>query len=423
MNDDSSAKRASSQYGGNILRYYIFNLMFGFATGSLAIWVLFVIDKHGFSLSLIAFLNIVFFLTMTLGEVPTGIVADVYGRKISLAFGAIFLSCGYLLFSFAPDLFLLLVSYILAGIGFTFLSGAQEALLFESLVKDQRGDEYTRITGRATALRFGVAAVGTVLTGFFATIDIALPTIISGITFGLMLIVIFTFKEPAISETNESATRGYFKTLRDAVHTIRQQRTLRYAIVYLTLISLFSWLINSQFVQPYARGLGVPLALIGIALMLMRLSNMLGSAKASHIADKLGERSTLFAIPLITIFCLILLVVWQAIPALIGVAVITFVAAVMRPIVLNIIQNQVADQMRATVLSLQNLVFTLVLSVTQPLFGFIADEGGFSAMYGAMAIALTLAMLIFVVMNRGAFPPVPLVTATAIETGEVILND
>jgi MFS-type transporter involved in bile tolerance (Atg22 family) len=98
------------------------------------------------------------------------------------------------------------------------------------------------------------------------------------------------------------------------------------------------------------------------------------------------------------------LAAFQVFPALLFVAVISFVTAVLRPIVLSRIQGEVADDIRATLLSMQSLMATLVAAIAQPSLGFIADGSGLPATYLALAGGLGVLILLLFWSSRQYFP-------------------
>jgi hypothetical protein len=78
-----------------------------------------------------------------------------------------------------------------------------------------------------------------------------------------------------------------------------------------------------------------------------------------------GLRSSLF-----------LLAAFQVFPALLFIVVIGFVTALLRPLLMNRIQHKVSDDIRATILSMQSLLFTIVAATAQPILVLIADASG-----------------------------------------------
>jgi MFS-type transporter involved in bile tolerance (Atg22 family) len=96
------------------------------------------------------------------------------------------------------------------------------------------------------------------------------------------------------------------------------------------------------------------------------------------------------------VISLILLAAFQVFFSLLWIAVISFVTAVLRPLVLNRIQSQVSDNVRATILSMESLMATMLLTVSEPILGVIADRAGLPTAYVTLAAGLgVLVLLLF----------------------------
>jgi MFS family permease len=124
MNEQKPGEAYGHQFATNIPRYFVYAALYGFGFGPiLAVWVIFLQQKHGFSLPLVTLTDVAFWLTMALCEVPTGVVADKFGRKTSLALGAGLLGIGTLAWAVASTVPLIIATYTVLGVGLTFLSG------------------------------------------------------------------------------------------------------------------------------------------------------------------------------------------------------------------------------------------------------------------------------------------------------------
>ena len=85
-----------STVASNIPRYFVYTALKGFGFGLfLAVWVIYLQQRRGLSLSQAALIDVTFFVAAAFAEVPTGIVADTFGRKTSLAAGAALLGVRY----------------------------------------------------------------------------------------------------------------------------------------------------------------------------------------------------------------------------------------------------------------------------------------------------------------------------------------
>jgi MFS family permease len=180
----------------NIPRYFAYTALKGLNFGLItAMWVIYLQRQHGLNLTQVTLVDVAFWVAATLGELPTGIVADTYGRKTSLAAGTAIMAVSILAWAFAPTVPLILVAYASLAIGATFLSGAEDAFFFESLQNTGRANEYTRLVGRTSATTLGAVALGNLASGLLATLDLRLPFLIAGLILLAMFGIVLTFKE------------------------------------------------------------------------------------------------------------------------------------------------------------------------------------------------------------------------------------
>lgn len=296
-------------------------------------------------------------------------------------------------------------AYVVMAVGTTFLSGAEEAFFYESLQITGRASEYTRLVGRAGAIMLGATALGNAMSGVLATIHLILPFLTASLSLLIVLSFVLSFKEPQTAgKSGGPARKPYRQVLRESLAAMRVRPTLWYPMIYLALVPLAAIIMETFFVQPQAVSLGVPLAGVGVVVMALQLTNMAGATWSDRIKAKFGERRLLYTAPMLVVSSLILLAMLQIIPALLFIAVIGFVTAVLRPLVLNRIQNEVSDSIRATILSLQSLMFTILVAISEPILGFIADRSGLSAAYYVLASGVSIMILILFWKSRRHFP-------------------
>ena len=153
----------TDRFARNIPIYYLFQ----FATGFLIwvpVWIIFLQDERGLSLTQVGLMEAVFWVCMMLFEVPTGAVADRWGRRTSLALGGFLFTGGTIFFVLADGFVGLAISYVIMAISMTLYSGSGHALLFDSLRVLGRTREYEKHMGRSEALMTG-ALLGAALFG------------------------------------------------------------------------------------------------------------------------------------------------------------------------------------------------------------------------------------------------------------------
>ncbi len=115
-------------------------------------------------------------ITCVLFEIPTGIFADVYSRRLSILIGIVLMGCSYLLEGAIPAFWAAMLSQVFWGIGGTFNSGANQAWITDEIGEDAVGPVFLR--GRQMWLIGGLA--GTLACVVLGIINIQLPMILAG---------------------------------------------------------------------------------------------------------------------------------------------------------------------------------------------------------------------------------------------------
>ena len=395
----TSQQGADNSLLQNIPRYFVYTAIKNFGFGLfLAVWLVYLQRERGLSLSQAALIDVTFFVAGTVSEVPTGIVADRYGRRTSMMIGAALMSVSTFAWVFAPTLPLLMVAYACFGMSVTFLSGAEDALFYESVQRTGRANEYTRLVGRVSASGTVALALGSVIAGLLATINLKLPFLIAGLGHVIVLMVIMSLKEPQFEDSShEAQTRKPFGDgLKQALGLLLTRPALRYLVLYLAFVPLAAFLLETFFVQPQVLTLGVPLGGVGMVLMVLQLANVGGSNWSHQFAERFGEKRVLEIIPGLIVLSLVLLALFQKQPILLLVAFISFLTTTLRPIIMSQIQHELTDEIRATMLSVQSLIFMVVVAISQPSLGLIADRVGLPAAYLILAVGLGMIVLALV---------------------------
>jgi len=360
-----SEQHVSGRFASNIPRYFVYTALKGFGFGLfVAIWVIYLQQQRGLSLSQAALIDVTFFVAAALAEVPTGIVADTLGRKTSLLIGTALMSASTIVWVIAPTLSLIMLAYICLGIGNTFLSGADDALFYESVQLAGRGANYTRLVGYGSATMTGALALGSVASGLFASLALPLPFFIAALSLLMMFGIALTFQESSTNGKAKGQTRlSYKEVLRQSFVLMKARPTVRYPMIYLALVPVVALMLETLFVQPQALRWGVPIAGIGIVIMGLQMTNIAGASWSDWLGKRLGQRLLLYATPLLIIISLILLATLQIFPALFFIILISFLTAAQHPVVLSSIQAGVSDDARATLLSMQSLMGTGVAAI------------------------------------------------------------
>jgi len=396
-------------YQRNVPRYYLFSLL----TSSMfwvGIWIIFLQDR-GVSLSQIGMLEVVALFIGAVMEIPTGVVADTYGRKVSLAMGAFLNALAMLAMLTGALSPIFLVGYLLWNTSYAFLSGAGEALLYDSLTADGRGEMFAEVNGRNMAIIQAASGVAGLLGGFIAAWDMRACFVLTAGLYILAGIVALSMNEPPQGEADAPKT-SFRDNLRIGVGIAVHQPVVRYVILYGSMLSLFSLLVIGFLVQPYAEEVGLPVWTMGGILLLTSGGSMIGAWLSGRADRRLGRGRLLMVVPA-TVVGLQLLLWLAAAPAAIGlVAIISLATALSQPILSAMLNDAIPSAQRATVISLQSLLFSLAASPIQIALLAIATRTSAALAIGVSGVMLAGVIVpLFTLLQRATSAPEPEVDA------------
>ncbi len=368
-------------YESNIPRFYVYRALNNFLL-FLPVWVIFLQQKHDISLSQVTLIDVAFWMTMVLTEVPTGAFADTLGRKQSIFVGVLLVAISNFGFALAPSFVWVVLANSLWAVAMTFISGANMALFYDTLRELGREKEYPKHRGRLQAIALVSMGVSGALGGVIGEVSLLSTFMITG---GLMLLaalIVSSFKEPPREpDADTGKTLTYWQTLKVSSHAIRESSGLRYALLYSALLPMAIAPIRLTFMQPYAIAIGLPIAALGFISVGIRGFQVWGSLQAQNVVERLGEWNWLRLSPMI-IFIGIAALGYLNNLAGIGVFAITaFASAASRPLVESLILRQTPGSVRATILSVDSLFGRLAMSALELGMGVMADQQGLASTF------------------------------------------
>ena len=183
----------------------------------------------GLTYSQILLLQSISAIAVIFFEVPTGAIADKISRQLSLVLSGFFCAGGLLIYILFQSFYIFIMAEILFGIGMTFSSGADSAILYESLVKLEQKKEYQKIEGQAAFNVFIGHAVGSVLSSFLYTKNPYLPFWISIANLIIAIIISFGFVDPYRTKSEHNYLIHVFKSVNVVFKTPRILWTVLFA--------------------------------------------------------------------------------------------------------------------------------------------------------------------------------------------------
>ena len=368
----------------NIIKLYLLKAVKWFMI-VMPIIVLF-FESKGLSLTQIMIIQGTYSLFVALFEIPSGFFADIYGRKNSLVIGSIFLFLGYVIFSFFSGFNEFLFAEILLGIGGSLISGADSAILYDTLLEIKEEDEYTKIEGRTYAIGNFSEGIAGVLGGFLAMTSINMPVYIQTIVMFMSIPIAMTLVEPKSSYKLAKSFSSIITVVKD---TFIYQRKLRWYIVYSSSMGIATLSI-AWFVQPFLMEIDTPIIYYGIIWAFLNFT----AGITSYYSYLFNNHNLLIYISLIMITSLVLLGFNISYFGLIFIILIYLLRGIITPKLRNLININSTSERRATVLSLRSFVIRISFAVTAPALGYIADSSDLSLVFYVLAFIVGFSSLL-----------------------------
>jgi MFS family permease len=383
----AAEKRA---YRANIWKFYVQTFLLNFQLWY-PIWIIYLQEERGLTLGQVTLVEVPHLLTIVTLQIPAAAIADRWGRRTTLALGALLSAAGVTLFGLADTYLLILISYVVWGASYALMSGADSAFLYDSLKALGREDDYQRIYGGAWAV-FGAASLAGTLIGapVAAATSLAFPIVLSGAIAALGVLAALTFTEPR--PYHDEARLPYREVMRESIRLAVHQPTVRYAILFFGVLTI-GGIAPMFFFQPFLTRHEIDLSQVGFWQTPTRVMSILGALIAYRVVYRVGERRTFVLLPLVLAGSYAVLGGWDSVYAQIVFPVMALAAVMARPVVTDYLNRRVPTNQRATVISLTNLTYCLMLIPLAPIVGLIADKASLSAAFWTGA-GITLAGMV-----------------------------
>ncbi len=346
-------------------------------------------------------------------EVPTGVVADSFSRRLSIIIGLFLVGAGFITEGLLPFFVPILLAQVLWGVGYTFTSGALQAWISDEIGEERANQAFLR--ARQLEMLTGLAgiAAGTLL----GRVNLAFPLVACGALMALLgLGLIFTMPENGFKPTPsaERTTWGnMFETFRGGLRTVRQRPALR-AILWIGLFyGLYSEGFDRLWVAHLLEHYTLPWAEPVVWMGLLRGTAMLLSVAAVEMVQRRVDVTRLRS-----------LAGWIAaasagiVLSLAGFAVARWLpAALLLYLIISVLRNWVEplytawvnqrldSQVRATVLSMSSQVDAIGQIGGGPLVGLVAQQVSITAALLTSSALLTPVLGLIRPQLRAPNPP------------------
>lgn len=364
-----------------------------------ALWMIW-LALNGFSLLELGILEGVFHLTSFLMEVPTGAVADLWGRKQSRVLGRVFFLGSLLFLWFSDSLFFQALGFVLTAISYNLESGAGEALVYDSLAHLKREDEFTGIRGKKELI-FQMASIIAFLAGGYLAVKSYSIVFGTALAIGVLSVLnALLMEEPPIKRSGERVEGGIFRKIglslfnqtRDSLLVIRKEPRIAYLILFSEGIFVFA---TTQYfyLQTWWKFEGYSEFYMGIVFAIQCLLAGMSAVAAPVLDRRFGALRLMKITPL-----LLLVSLWGC--ALFHLKAPFFILTglfegVLIVSISNYINALIPGEYRATILSYQSMVFSFLMILIFPVTGWVGDLHSLDLSFYVIAVTASAVYLLY----------------------------
>jgi MFS family permease len=398
-----------------------------FTLSASLIWginTLFLLDA-GLTIFEVFIANAAFTAAMALFEVPTGVVADTRGRRISFLLSEATIAIGTLAYvgvaAIDGGLLLFCLAGVILGLGYTFYSGAVEAWVVDALKATGYQRELDRVFARASIVSSVAMLVGTVGGGLLGQLDLSIPYIVRsglvlmafGVGFRIMHDIGFTPRtmqlRGIVGEMRKVARVGItYGWRKPSVRLLVMHSFIMYGFF---MWAWYAW--QPYFLELYGRD---AIWLSGLIAALFALAGIVGNVLVGRLV-KPGRRRTTILLAASVVFSATMVLTgaiqsfWVAVSAFLLGAV---AEGLTQPVRQTYLHNSIPTSERATLVSFDALVGSLGSVGGQTGLGYLSQERSIPAGFVVGGLATILALPIFGRL-RALNEPADRVTADAPE--------
>jgi len=349
----------------------------------------------GLNYSQIMLLQSISAISVFLFEIPTGAVADKFSRKFSLVISACLAGVGLLFYIIFKSFYMFALAEIIFGMGMTFSSGADSAILYESLVKLDKKKEYQKREGNAAFYLFLGQGVGSIFSGFLYKHNPFFPFWISIVNIFIAIIISFGFFDPERIKSKHNYVTHVLKSVGFSLKTPRILWTVIFAALMGFVFRTSYWLY-----QPYFKTVHIDVQWFGIIFFFFNIIAAFSSKVLVKKFYNTRPRKVLLSLAFLIAISYIIpaLFVFPWIIVILGLQ--QIVRGLYSPTLRFYLNHQIKDEYRATVISLVSLSASFGFAILSPFVGISLDKNGTISTYFIMGVITLLGTLLLIFFRK-----------------------
>lgn len=326
-------------------------------------------EKELFTTTNVALIFAIEAFAGVLFEIPTGAIADLFGRKNTLIIAHLITLVALLFLLIGGSLTMFILYAIFNAFARSLSSGTDGAIIYDSLQEEGRAHEYKKINGIYGALWPLGASIGSIAGGYLAKSSLQLPIEATFIPMTISLILMCFLKEAHYEKETHKNILRHMVNASKVIITNKQLIVL--VLSYFVMMALGE---SVHLLSPlFFKFKEIPVEYFGWITAFSFGFSSIGFYISHQVSEKIGNKKTLILVSALSPFFVLTATLLNGIPLAFFWTIPSIYFGIKNPIISHLLNIEITSSKRATVLSINSFMGQLGITAIAPLFGYIAD--------------------------------------------------
>lgn len=328
-------------------------------------------------------------------EIPTGLFADIFGKRKSIILSKLFIFISFIFFGLATGFWSLILANLLYELGKSFRSGTETAFVYDYLAQTQGSPGYTRVKADQKFYARLSESIGTAVGGFLA-VKLGFSAVFFIAAIPALINFLQTLSWVSIKENSEAySLKSSLIFAGDSLRSLFKNKILITIVMNILIFTATLFAID-KFIQPYMKAVGVELAYFGLIYSGFLLIIAFLVKYISKLEDIYGGEKVMNFISFFAFVPMIILGLGYS--GLLGIILFFLAIAVENvrsPIANSVFHDNVESKNRATMGSILELMKTSGKLVILPVAGYLADSYSIQAAILIFSLVILISSIVF----------------------------
>lgn len=331
---------------------------------------------------------------MFLGEIPTGFLADIIGKKRSLLIGKGFIILYYLILIFSNNFAFIYISALIFGVGSTFISGTDEALLYDILLEDKNNKNTADYLGKFSAISIIIIGLSMLVGGFVQRLGWGI--LLTLCVFG-QITAIFFVKQISRADLNPSKD-GRKIVFLEYIQALKYEIRHKEILILLLTLGINEGVISALYIlaQDEFQKIGFSVSAISIIFAVEATLSALLLFNMDKLKGWMKEKRGLIIADVVSIFFFTMLLLNKKLVLVVSVLMLSIIGNFFATVLMDKMNVMINTLIRSSLISVFNSMSSLIMALIFFIISLIGERYMmFIVAAGILSYLIMLCYLLF----------------------------